>query len=81
MIVFLLGMSIVLLPPDHECVPVRGVQFMVLNELKGQQPAILPQIPPGQTYLKGQKFTVDVNTFQSLLPLIVTNTEAEILWS
>jgi len=54
---------------------------MVLNRLKGQQPAITPQIPPVREVSQGQKFTVDVNAFQSLLPLIVTSTEAEILWS
>jgi len=54
---------------------------MVLNEVKGQQPAILPQIPPVRDVPQGQKLKVDVNAFQSLLPLIITNTEAEILWS
>jgi hypothetical protein len=54
---------------------------MIPNDLKGQQPTITPQIPPVRKVPQGQKFTVDVNVFQTLLLLIVPNTEAEILWS
>jgi hypothetical protein len=56
-------------------------QFMIPNELKRQQPTITPQTPPVWEVSQGQKFTVDVNIFQSLLLLIVPSTEAEILWS
>jgi hypothetical protein len=53
---------------------------MVLNELKGQRPAVTTHIPPVRDVSQEQKFTVDVNAFQSLLPLIVTSTEAKIMW-
>jgi hypothetical protein len=54
---------------------------MIPKVLKRQQPTITPQIPSVREVPQGQKFTVDINVFQSLLLLIVSSTEAEILWS
>jgi hypothetical protein len=53
---------------------------MALIELKQHQPALLPQTPPVSDVPLGPEFTIYVSAFESLLPVIINNIEAETLW-